>query len=251
MPETNSMIGSKHPDLPFEAIPLNDNHIVGYKGEKLADNLLSDKEPTISEDYEKLTPKLQDGFKKAKTFEDFVNNHGADFNDWHEGNNPELSVEVRAKEVWNDIKYKETGDKLASVDKEKAISTIREKIPENIRRGWFVNADSDYKPLIEKEILNNQELRNSAMSLAHINYQNAVGEKIPYEKFVNLNVEVYRGGNFDYIENDNFVAYSFSKSIAKEFAKGGEIETRTISIKDTLGSLQSDNEAELMVRRRK
>lgn len=55
------------------------------------------------------------------------------------------------------------------------------------------------------------------------------------------------------IDNDVFVSYSFDKRIAEKFAsekRGSDVKTLKIKMKDTLGSLQTTGEAEVMVRRK-
>lgn len=161
---------------------------------------------------------------------------------------PKESVYEDSLQMWKDVHYHNSAKELHKVSDKEAIQVIKDNIRPSALSGWFRNYDSNYKPEIEQVLITNPEVRNASMNIAHRVYQENTGEQIEFNDFLNKEIEVYRGGNFSFIENDVFISYSMDKKIAEKFAgNGGQVKSITIKIKDTLGSLQTDGEAELMI----
>lgn len=152
--------------------------------------------------------------------------------------------------MWKDVHYHNSSKNLCKISDEEAIQVIIDNVRPSALSGWFREYNSAYKPGIEQEIITNPELRNASLNIAHRVYQESTGKQIDFDDFLESEITVYRGGNFDFVEKDVFVSYSFDKRVADKFA-GTKKNTvsKKVKIKDTLGSLQTTGEAELMVRR--
>lgn len=160
------------------------------------------------------------------------------------------NIYEKTMNLWKDIHYENSLSSLRKLDEQEAVDIVRENMNLSHITGWFREYNSNYKPKIENSIMTNPELRNASLNIAHRVYQESTGNNISYNEFLHSEIEVYRGGNFNFIDSDVFISYSFDKEIAKKFAKGGKVESIKVRIKDTLGSLQTTGEAELMVRNR-
>lgn len=155
----------------------------------------------------------------------------------------------KATELWKDARYKNSSSNFKAIDTQSAVDIVKEEIPENVRKGWFVNADSGYKPRLEASIIGNPELRNAGLNIAHKNYMDTTGEKISFDGFLNKDISVYRGGNDKFIDTDVFKSYSFDENIARKFAgDSGAVNVIKIKPKETLGSYQLTGEAEILIR---
>ena len=185
---------------------------------------------------------------KHKDFDEFVKHEAQDI--VKSGIFNRDTIFEDSLKMWKDIHYHNSSKSLHKISDEEAIQVITDNIRPSALSGWFREYDSDYKPEIEQEIITNPELRNASLNIAHKVYQESTGEQVDFDDFLESEITVYRGGNFNFIENDVFISYSFDKRIAEKFAsKESNVTSETIRIKDTLGSLQTTGEAELMVRR--
>lgn len=198
-----------------------------------------------------ITKEWQEKFLNYEYFDELVDNHVDEIikDELFEGSEDLYKSTV---ETWKDLHYANSAKNLKELTQEEAIQVIVENTRVGDLTGWFREFDSDYKPKIERTVMTNPELRNASLNVAHRVYQESTGSKVDFDSFVNSEIEVYRGGNFDFIENDVFVSYSFDREVAESFAnkiKGSEVITKKVKIRDTLGSLQTTGEAELMVRR--
>jgi uncharacterized protein YeeX (DUF496 family) len=188
-------------------------------------------------------------FLEHKYFDEFVSHYASDvkkdklFDD-------QADLYNKTQKLWKDLHYENSSFLIKKLDEQEAVDIVRENMRMNDINGWFREFNSDYKPRIENQIIINPDLRSASLNIAHRVFQESTGKVVPFDVFVNSEIEVYRGGNFDFIENDVFISYSFDRKIAEKFAKGGRVESRLVKIKDTLGSLQTTGEAELMVRNR-
>lgn len=156
-------------------------------------------------------------------------------------------------EAWKDTHYENSSKQLRELTNEESVKIIRDNVSPSHLHGWFREYNSDYKPKIEQSLITNPELRNASLNVAYINYKETTGENLSYSDFLEKEIEVYRGGNFNFIDNDVFVSYSFDRKIAEKFAsqkQGSEVKSLKVRMKDTLGSLQTTGEAELMIRRK-
>ena len=126
-------------------------------------------------------------------------------------------------------------------------------ISDNVLSGWFRNADSSYKPAIQEKVVSNHKLRNVAMNIAWHNYnsemKNQGKKEVSFDTFLNKPVKLYRGTQGQkLIDSDVFSSYSFDKKIAEKFAgKYGKVNSITVKMKDTYGSLKATAESEVMV----
>lgn len=182
-------------------------------------------------------------------FEDFTNIYAEDIieSKLFEGKD----IANSAFTMWKQIHYDNSSKGLHKISNEEAIQVIQDNIQASHITGWFREFNSDYKPKIEQAIMTSPELRNASLNISHRVYQESSGKRVDFEEFLDMEVEVYRGGNFKFVKNDVFVSYSFDKGIADKFKTRDkqEVLSRKIKIRDTLGSLQTDGEAEVMVPR--
>jgi len=122
-----------------------------------------------------------------------------------------------AEKVWKDTRYANSVAGAHVVPKEQAIAIVMEKMPANVRDGWFRQADSTYKPSIEELAIGSRDLRNAGLNIAYRNYVEATGSKLTFKQFIDTDLTVYRGGNFKFVDADTFVSYSFFKDVAAKF----------------------------------
>lgn len=109
-------------------------------------------------------------------------------------------------------------------------------------RKWFHDADHKALPDIEKDILNNPELKDAGVSRLYDYYKKMTGDNISFEEFVNKDIELYRGGNTR--SSNNMASYSVLERKAKRF---GEVSKITVKPKDTYGMLGDFSEGEVFV----
>lgn len=184
-----------------------------------------------------------------KVFDELINYHASEMVQ-DELVDVQGDVYGKSMNIWKDVHYQESLSSISELSEQEAIDIVRDNVDSRSISGWFREYDSDYKPKIEHALITDPAVRNASMNIAHRVYQESTGKQIPYDDFVNSEIEVYRGGNFDFIDNDVFISYSFDKKVAEKFANGGEVYSERVFVADTLGSLQTTGEAELMVRNR-
>ena len=151
--------------------------------------------------------------------------------------------------LWREALETESLKNLHPVDHQEAFDTLANKM-DSWMAGWLRNEDSSYKPKIEQVLISDPTMRNAALNLAHKNYMEVSGTEISFDKFLDTEITIYRGGNFKYVDKDIFVSYSFDRKIAEYFAKKMNVTTvKSMKIKprDTLGSLRAVGEAEILV----
>lgn len=199
-----------------------------------------------------LSEEWKQKFLNYDNFNEFVRSHAREIvadKIFEESEN----LQDASLDKWKDLHYQNSLNNLKELDDEQTVDIVRNNINPSSLHGWFREYNSDYKPRIEQAIITNPELRNASLNIAHKMYKEKSGENISFHDFLEKDIEVYRGGNFDMIKNDVFVSYSFDRKIAEKFASeksGSEVKSLTIKVKDTLGSLQTTGEAEVMVRRK-
>lgn len=198
----------------------------------------------------KISKEWKEKFLKHQNFNDFVREHAKEIIEekLFEGND----LQKQSLETWKDLHSESSLNSTKQIPIEEATQAIRENVSSSALHGWFREYDSDYKPSIEQSIITNPAVRNAALNVAYENYKNSTKEEIEFNDFLEKEVALYRGGNFNFVKNDVFVSYSFDKSIAEKFTskENPEIKTIKIKIKDTLGCLQTTGEAEVLVRRK-
>ena len=149
------------------------------------------------------------------------------------------------EEAWRQAHYKNSGIGYKQIPLDDAVKVVNESLPANIRHGWFREADSAYKPALERAVITNPELRNAGMNIAHQNFIAETGQNISFNDFVRSQINVYRGGNMNFVTDDVFVSYSYSKDAALKFGKNIDIQQITPS--NTLGSYQTTGEREILL----
>lgn len=161
---------------------------------------------------------------------------------------------VKGNELWAQYEgtmMHEAQDQLHQVSEEVAVNTVRDGIPDSYRQGWFVNADSDYKPKIEDLILGDPEVLNAGWNIAYRDFMETVGAgtDTTFEQFMYTPISMFRGTNGQSeIASDVWSSFSMDRRIAEKFGK--DIETILIRPIDTWGSYQTTAEAEVLVPKR-
>lgn len=211
---------------------------------------------TYIDEFTKTTRNIQDyqdfydKVLEHDNFDDFASQYAGDVME-HPNFKDDEDVYSSAMNMWKEIHYHNSSKDLNKISDEEAIQVVQDNLRAGHLTGWFREYDSDYKPGIEEALITNQKLRNASMNIAHRVYQESTGELVDFDEFLEMEIEVHRGGNFNFIDSDVFVSYSFDEKIAEKFCtkENPEILTRKIKMKDTLGSLQTTGEAEVMVSR--
>lgn len=149
--------------------------------------------------------------------------------------------------MWAKVKIEDFTEKdIKEIDIDDAFDVVRKNIRLSALEGWFVNADSNYKPEIVTKILENKELRNAGLNIAYYNYKNRFESDISFSDFIKTPISLYRGEHGQtHVTQDWFDAYTPAKDIAEGF---GEIVTE-IKIKpiETLGVYFDNAESEYLV----
>ena len=170
--------------------------------------------------------------------------------------NKDMMAEMKAKGIMSPKALREywVQEKLADFSEsdtrelslEEAIQTVRNNIGQNVLDGWFVDADSDYKPALEEAILGNKDVRNAGLNIAYHNYIAETGSDMSFGDYLNTNLVLYRGTNGQSTTgNDVFSSYTTNKSVAESF--GSSISSISVTPLDTLGSYQTTAESEYLV----
>jgi hypothetical protein len=156
--------------------------------------------------------------------------------------------EAVTKEYYEFKTNKSTKD-LDLIDDRTADEVLFDALGKNAYHGWFIEANSGYKPRIASAILSTPETRNAALSIMYKNYQELVGKDIDYKTWLNTPIKIYRGNHGkDRRETDVFVSYTFNKATAEKFRSGeGKLEELMIKPIDTWGSVSTNTESEIMV----
>lgn len=234
------------------------NEIHHFKSENEAqshvDNLSAKKYgvlPEIKSDSVMLSEEWKQRFISNKNFDSFVKENARDImsDDIFEGSK---DLHGDSLNKWKELHYENSLSTLRELSNEESIEIVRGNIGASELNGWFREYNSDYKPKIEHALITNPEVRNASLNIAHTVYKEKTGDNISYNDFLEKDIVVYRGGNSEMINNDVFVSYSFDKRIAEKFSSekpGTNVHSLNIKVKDTLGSLQTTGEAEIMVRR--
>jgi len=149
--------------------------------------------------------------------------------------------------MWAKVKVEDFTEKdIKEIDIDDAFDVVRKNIRLSALEGWFVNADSNYKPEIVTKILENKELRNAGLNIAYYNYKNRFESDISFSDFIKTPISLYRGEHGQtHVTQDWFDAYTPAKDVAEGF---GDIITE-IKIKpiETLGAYFDNAESEYLV----
>lgn len=174
------------------------------------------------------------------------------------------------KGLWRSIRLKKEQENLKELSVDEAYDLIDKAIPHNYISGWFRNADSDYKPKILDLALSNKGVVNAMLNVAYFNYRwqyeryseynkkwipfpdvNQSG-KLSFSEWVNKPITLYRGTRGQRtVKSDLFDSYSPDINIAKKFAgNDGKVESIKIAPSQTLGSMFTNGEQEILVLRK-
>lgn len=206
--------------------------------------------PSLEKSGEHLSKDWKEKFLRYDDFQEFARNHAREV--VQDKLFEKKNLHNIAYKTWKDLHYENSLKNLHKMSDEDAVAITRENIRPSIITGWIREYNSEYKPKIEQLLITNPELRNATFNIAHRVYQEVTGNKVGFEDFLDMEVDLYRGGNFNFIDDDVFISYSFDKKVAEEFAgktQGAKIDSIRVKIIDTLGCLQTSGEGEVMVRR--
>ena len=176
------------------------------------------------------------------------------------------------KDLWYQKRAQEELKNLHEISEDEAYDQIRGAIPLQTSRGWFVEANSEIKPILVDNIMSNPGTLNAGLNVAYQNYKNSLAEQgskekpLPFKQWVNTPQTMYRGDRGQKTtEGDIFLSFTKDKKIAAGFTLGdsGGMSHRvkddfsnidkskmtTIKIKpiDTWGSYQATREQEFLV----
>ena len=138
---------------------------------------------------------------------------------------------------------------LHLIDDYEADEVLSEHLQPNVFHGWFMEANSEYKPRVIDAVTATPEARNAALSIMYENYRQLTDGDLSYKEFLNTPIKMYRGGHGQkHTDDDIFSSYSFSKSTAEKFAgRNGTVYEAEIRPIDTWGSVVTNKESEIMV----
>lgn len=154
------------------------------------------------------------------------------------------------KALWRDKRVQEELKTVHEISKEDAISQVREAIPDQTHKLWFLEADSDIKPKLADYILQNKGTLNAGLNIAYSNYKDEMKGKnqtpLSFSKWIDTPQTMYRGEHGqEHVKSDIFLSYTRDRKIAEKF--GDKITTIKIKPKDTWGSYQTTMEQEFLV----
>lgn len=160
----------------------------------------------------------------------------------------EEGIEGVQKEYYSSKTIAASGD-IHEMSKDEADEAMYDAMPKNVFHGWFMEADSDYKPMVVDAVTSSPEARSAAMNLMYENYKYEGDGKLSFEEFLNTPVTMYRGGHGqEHVESDVFSSYSFSRKAAEKFAgSDGTVYEAKIRPIDTWGSVLENGESEILV----
>ena len=168
-------------------------------------------------------------------------------------------------EQYQEERFRELQDDVKLLSYDDAVDAIynTDVIPHRVWSYWFTNADSNFKPMILRAIMEDKNVYNGGISLAYhmyvneIRHQQSLGRKvndpIPFKQWLYKPMSLFRGGHHNFVNDDKFVAYSANRHIAEDFAKqANNSDVREIKIRpiDTLGVYRDVGEHEFFVLRR-
>lgn len=197
---------------------------------------------------EKLKP-LKDRIADADDFDEFVKVNAK---------NVETKEYVKAnkkaglKNLWHEQRIARHKGSLREVSVEEATDAVRKAIPENVRDGWFRDANSKYKPQLMDSLAKDPDAVNAGMNIAYRNYVDANPKKhLSFEEWLDTPQKMYRGSSGQKaIDEDVFSGFTPDRKVAEKFAGKTDdavIEEITIKPRDTLGSYQTTAEQECLV----
>lgn len=188
------------------------------------------------------------GSKIAKAVKDNVN-----FNAFVKENmsNPDFKAFGKSqgmdavKQLWYEVRTEAEKQNLHEISTEEAIDAVTSAIPDSVMQGWFVDANSKFKPKLIDSIMSNPGTLNAGMNIAYKNYVDS-GGTMSFDKWLKTPQTVYRG-DYDQktIKSDIFMSFTPDKATALKF--GSHITTKKVRPIDTWGSYQTTGEQEFLI----
>ena len=150
---------------------------------------------------------------------------------------------------------KELGENAHEMKLDDAIQLINDSIPENEGRGWFVNADSLYKPRIFSRLMSTPNLLNAGWNVMYDHYKWQMREEgktpLSFKRWLKTPMTFYRGHTGQSsLKEDYWKSYSYRRSIAEKFAgrsENAQVDEMKIRPIDTLGAYQTTGESEVFI----
>ncbi len=173
-----------------------------------------------------------------------ANSKNPEFKEYYKRNHTIMPLFEQAQMV----RFRQLQRSAEEMGLDEAVDAVRNGIPDNVRHGWFVEADSDYKPRLLSYVMSSDKLMNAGWTIAYHNYVHEVGasKALPFKKWLYTPMTLYRGDNGQKrVAGDIFTSFSRDEKIAKGFGKNvTKIKIRPI---DTYGSYQTTGEQEYLI----
>ena len=142
--------------------------------------------------------------------------------------------------------------KLLSIEESQAIIDQMQGLYQ-----WFANEDSSVKPKIMRQVLEMENALSATLSMAYHNYlyekwndANKGNKPLSFRTWLRTPMNMFRGGNKSFVDDDKFISYSASKAIAEKFdSLGGHKGVNNIRMKpiDTFGQFSQNGEYEFLI----
>jgi hypothetical protein len=153
------------------------------------------------------------------------------------------------EKFWKQARYEKDVD-FHEISKDEAQKIFNDKLTPGLAHQWYGPAKFAVKDQLENEILQDDEVRNAAMSYMYYLYQHRLSSKYKnpnvktFDDFLNTEFELYRGDDSPLIYGDESkLSFSWSNSVADGF--DGNIGTIKLKPKDTIGNAGSIHESEV------
>lgn len=155
------------------------------------------------------------------------------------------------RELWYNTRIAAEQKNIHEMSKADAVDMVRDAIPQNVRDGWFRDADSAYKPKVMEAIVSHPGAYNAGLNIAYQNYRDSnPSNPISFQKWANTPQTLYRGDRGQQtVSSDIFSSYTPDRSVAKSF--GSNITSIRVKPIDTWGSYQTTGEQEFLIPRRR
>ena len=222
-----------------EAAP---NYKVGLNRKRKNDVRLPNERLTASASGDSWKSRLVDG----DDVNDFIEKNLANEDFAEYGRRNDVSIND-IRDLWYETRMNNNPVQPKETSIEEAVAKASDALPENVRNGWFRNADSEYKPRVMEYLSNDAEARNAGLNIGYYNYKNASPDNnLSFEEWLVTPQKMYRGthgqrGHAD----DLFHAFTPDRKVAESF--GGDVTEITVRPIDTLGSYQTTSEQEFLV----
>ena len=253
---------------PDDWVTINGNHIpLDENGKAIGGQpkALGEGAPDINSGSGDALKPLYTGYKPAKSFEEWFD---INFKD-KEAKKHIKEAGKQGKELFPELMFPGEYGRLKEylcfrtaqiegkpelISSDQADDILDRAITRGVWWGWFVEADSEYKPQVVEALTSSKEVRSAALSTMFRNYKKYRGDdSMSFEEFLVTPITIYRGGHGQkHIASDVFSSYTFNKSHAKKFANpdlGGEPKIYEAKIRpiDTWGSVAENRESEIFV----